>query len=249
MRAAPIDSIRFPASLGIRLVAVLAILALAGCSKKTTTNSNLPPNSTTYTGSVTGSNTSGKLTITLETSTPAPQPGGFRAHNSVAADGSYTPTGGSAVILVGTYDDAGKNVSLTGAGWTFTGVVSGTAMEGNCTGPGGASGVFSLNQGTTAVTVIIGTYAENSPGTETGNFNISISGTEVHGNAVASTGGTPIPLDGTYTAASGAISIVNPANPTGPALATGTYNATAGTASGTYDDGAGNAGTWSGAKQ
>jgi hypothetical protein len=62
-------------------------------------------------------------------------------------------------------------------------------------------------------------------------------------------GGDPIPLDGTYNSTNGAISIVNAANPGGPALATGSYNSSNGQASGTYDDGVSDSGNWTGAKQ
>jgi hypothetical protein len=231
------------------LVAVLMILSLAGCGKDKTTNPtpNPAPSSTTYTGSVTGRATSGKLAVTLGSTTAPAQRVTSSASGTLTATGTLTPSGGAPVTLTGTYDDVAKTFSVSGGGWTFTGALVGTVLSGNFTGPGGVTGVFNLQQGTTGVTVVIGTFTSTSGGPN-GTFNFSISGTAIGGDAV-DTDGTVVPLNGTYTATSGAISIVHPANPTGAPLATGTFNATSGSASGAYNDQSGNSGNWTGARQ
>jgi hypothetical protein len=78
-------------------------------------------------------------------------------------------------------------------------------------------------------------------GDDDGTWNFVVSGTTLPGSALTSSG-TAAPLDGTVNA--GAVTIVNPANPTGPPLATGTITGT--TATGTWDTGAGQSGTWTG---
>jgi hypothetical protein len=231
----------------VLIASALAVMSLVGCGKDKVVNPPAGAGSTTFTGSVTGSTTSGKLSITVETSSPAPQNAGFRARAAVNANGTFTPTGGAAIGLTGTYDTGSQTVAVIGSGWSFGGGLTSFGLEGGFTGPGPVDGVFSLYRGTSDVTVVIGTFTSTTGGVG-GRFNFSINGTTVHGNAVA-TDQTVIPLDGTYTASSGAISIVHPVNPTGNPLATGTYVSGTGHASGTFDDQAGNSGTWLGDKQ
>lgn len=189
--------------------------------------------------------------MTVATSTPSPQPGPARSRGTVTATGTLVLAGGGGTVaLTGTHDDASHLISIGGSGWTFTGGTTGFGMEGNYAGPGGASGVFSIQRngtgtGTDTVVVVIGTYAATI-GTGSGNFNISIRGTVIHGNAFDYTETIATPLDGTYTAGTGAISIVNPAG--GSPLATGTLQSN-GSASGTWDNGAGDSGTWTGTRQ
>jgi hypothetical protein len=227
------------------IASTLAMMVVVGCSSKKVTNPPPVAGSTTYTGSVSGATTSGKLSITVDTSSPAPQNAGFRARGTVTATGTFTPSGGAAIALTGAYDDVAKTCAVTGSGWSFGGGLTSFGLEGLFSGPAGATGVFSLQTGTTGVTVVIGTFTSTTGGVG-GRFNFSISGTTVHGNAVA-TDASVIPLDGTYTAATGAVSIVHPAG--GNPLATGTYNASTGAASGTFDDQNGNSGNWTGQKQ
>lgn len=235
---------------GTCLVAALAIGGLSGCGKddKTSTkpNPNPTPSPTTYTGIVTGSTTSGKLVVTLADTATVPGRA-TRAFATLVATGTFTLSGGEPITLTGTYDDAAHTFTVTGGGWTFGGTLSGTALSGTFTGPGGVTGVFTLQQGTTGVIVIIGTFTSTS-GSSNGRFNFSISGATVSGYGMAD-GGSTIPLNGTYNATSGAISIRHPANPTGAPLATGTYNSTSGVASGTYDDQDANSGNWTGNRQ
>jgi hypothetical protein len=219
------------------------MLALAGCSKDKTTNPNPNPGgSTTYTGTVTGTGANGKLTITLATSTPAPQEGSFRATAVVNATGTFTPAGGAPIGLTGNYDDSAKLVGLSGGGWDFSGQKTSSGLDGTAGGPSGQIGTFSVLEGTTAVTVIIGRFTSTTqPPGDSGDFNISINGTAVHGNAVPDGQTTAIPLNGTFNPANGNITI--------PGLAIGNYNSTTGNASGTFDTGSGNSGTWAGARQ
>ena len=236
----------------LALLPVIAALAFAGCSNDN--NAIINPGggggSSTYDGTIAGPTTSGTLTVTIATSTPAPQPGPARSAGTVTATGTLVLSGGGGTIaLTGTHDDVAHALTIAGSGWSFTGGTTGFGMEGTYAGPGGVSGVFSIQRngtGTDTVVVVVGTYAA-TVGTGSGNFNISIRGTAIHGNAFDYTGGTAIPLDGTFTVGTGAISIVNAGNPGGPPLATGTL--TGASATGTWDNSAGDSGTWSGTKQ
>jgi hypothetical protein len=242
----------------IALVAALACLGLAGCGDDPPPNAPAPSGSTTFRGTIAGQTSSGALTITVATSNPSPQPGPMGANAVVTATGTVTPSGGSGVALTGTYDDQSNHVALTGGGWTLGGDLTSFGLEGTYSGPGGVTGVFSVwrsGTGTDTVIVVVGTYAANV-GTGSGNFNFAFrpsitSGQNLHGNAFDAAVPTPISLDGTATAdglGGYTISIVNPQLPAGPPLATGTLLLN-GTASGTFDTGTGNSGTWQGTRQ
>lgn len=230
------------------LVTIVALLALAGCgSDKKVTNPPGGGGTTTFKGTISGNGVSGALTLTVNTATPSPQ---FRARANVTMTGTLAITGGGTVALSGTYDDVAKTASVTGSGWAFTGGYGGSALEGTFAGPAGESGVFTVltvGSGTDNVVVVIGTFTSTTGGPG-GVWNTAIRGNGIHGNAWANGTTNPIPLDGTFTATGGGagnISVVNPANPTGPQLATGTMAAD-GTASGAYDTGTGDSGTWDG---
>ncbi len=244
---------------GSRVLAPLAVLvllasvALVGCSdNKAAPNAPnpTPPATTTYEGTISGSGTSGSLTLTIATGTPSPQPKPARARANVSATGTLVVAGGGTVSLSGSYDDVNKILTVGGGGWTFTGGLNGYGMEGVFGGPGGISGVFSVQQvgtGTDTVIVVVGDFTSTTGGPG-GVFNFSIRNGVVHGNAFENGGSAAIPLDGTYDPLTGDIVIDHPQAPGGPPLATGNLAAN-GQASGFYDDGAGEAGTWAGTKQ
>jgi hypothetical protein len=247
-------AVRAP-KLAIALSTVVLAVALAGCSEDNPTSppQNQNPTSTTYTGSVTSNQAAGNgtLTITVQTGTPAPNRPGASATATVAATGVFTPSGGgTAIALAGTYDLDAKTFTITDGTWTFDGGLTTFGVEGSVTGPGGVTGSFSLFVGTSSVIVVVGTYA----GTTSGNFNFGINGSELHGNAYQSGGGSAIPLDGTYNASSKQIVIYRPGETAPPYLAVGTYDpANNPDASGTWDnqqpDPYHESGTWSGNKQ
>lgn len=242
---------RIPATV---LPVLVAALALAGCGKDDKVNNppnNPPAGSSTFDGTVAGNGVSGTLSITIATDTPGPQFGAARVQ--VVASGRFTllTGGGGAVDLTGTHDTATHVFSVTGGGWTFTGGTTSFGLEGGFNGPGGETGVFTLQRkgsGADTVVVVTGTFTSTSGGPG-GVFNFAIRGTVIHGNAWEHGEATPIPLDGTYDPATGDISILNPADPGGPLLATGSYDTGTGEASGNYDNGVGEAGTWQGTKQ
>ncbi len=144
--------------------------------------------------------------------------------------------------LTGTYSSGTKEVTVSGGGYVFDGAYDGTAQL-TGTMSGSATGTFIAASHPWAV-AFCGTFT----GTDNGTFNFTIDGAALHGSAV-STVNTVTPLDGTYKASTGAITITNPAANPPPGfenLATGTRSGNS--VSGAFDDGAGSNGTWTGSR-
>jgi len=227
--------------------ALIAFLTSSGCNNN---NDPVSPGggggggTSTLVGTMAGPTIGGKLMLILPTSTPAPANGTRAAHAAIVASGSFTPVGGAAIVLAGTYDTSTKALSVTGGGYTFTGTYVSGVLRGSWTRtPAAAAGTFVvvLANSATSVHVYCGTFTSTSGGAS-GIFNFAVQGSTIDGLAYTSSG-TEIRLQGTLAGSS--VTLINPLNP-GPFLATGTINSAANTASGTYDDSAGNSGNWSG---
>ena len=234
-----------PTQVALRLTAGLLLVGMGGAACSSSSPSSV---STTFAGIVTGDNAgqSGKLTVTASTATPAP-PAYLVEQSSpgdVTATGTFQIQGGAAISLTGTYNTTTHALSITGSGYTFTGVFDGASrLEGTYTGPT-VNGTFVLSKSTGGAAVAYcGTYTSTTPGQDNGVWNFVINGTVISGNAVSAVGGTLIALDGTLSGGTN-ITIVIPG--TTNTLASGTL-ASNGSVSGTYDDGQGSTGTWIGA--
>lgn len=146
------------------------------------------------------------------------------------------------IALTGTYNTGTRALTASGGGYTFTGTYDGTAViSGTFTGPAASQGTFRGRTSTANARSICGTFTSQT-GSDDGIFNFAIDGTTLSGTATTEDG-TVVVLNGTVSG-TGAISIVNPNNPSGAPLATG--NITGNNASGTFNDGGGNQGTWTG---
>jgi hypothetical protein len=146
--------------------------------------------------------------------------------------------------LTGTYNSSTEQLTASGGGYTFAGEYDGSAMAGGTfTGPGGSTGLFAAHVSTSNARAFCGTYVSQT-NTAHGVFNFTVDGTTVTGLVVATFGGTTY-LGGTVSA-SGAVHIIDAHFPHFPPqdLATGQITGT--NVSGTWDDGAGNHGTWTG---
>jgi hypothetical protein len=231
-------------------VALIAFLA-SGCNNN---NDPMSPSgggggggggtSSTFVGTMAGPTIGGKLTLVVPTANPAPANGERAARATIVATGTFTPAGGAAVGLAGSYDTGTKALLATGGGYSFTGTYFSGVLRGSWTRtPAAAAGTFVvvLANSATSVKVYCGTFTSTSGGAS-GIFNFAVQGSTIDGLAYTSSG-TEIRLQGTLAGTS--VTLINPLNP-GPFLATGTINAAANTASGTYDDSAGNSGNWSG---
>ena len=234
-------------------IVLLALLTLPACN-----NNNNPSapvgggggggnGTTTLTGVAVGSGVGGKLTLILPAGTaPGPQASPFSSRAAVNVPGSFSPTGAAAIGLNGTYDPSTKALSLSGGGYTFTGTYYSGVLRGNWVRtPSPAVGTFVLvlANSSSSVHAYCGTFTSTSGG-EGGVFDFVIQGTAIDGIAYTSSG-TEIRLQGALGGTT-AITLIDALHP-GPFLATGTLNPSNDTVSGTYDNGAGNSGTWTGA--
>ena len=258
MRSRPTHHPRAAMSRAVRLIPVLALLALTGCGKTPTKPAVA---GTTFTGTATAQFFSGKLTVVIASSTVAAPNGGFAAQAVITATGTFTPLVGPAMALAGDYDNSFKTYAVYGRDggglvWAFYGQTTTFGFRGIVdadTSDGISEGYSAVLRGGTGVTAVLGTSNSTPPGGVM-NFSFAFSGTELHGDAVAvDTSWAATPLDGTIDAG-GNIVIVQAADSGFPPLhiptpATGTYDSGTGAASGTYNDGAGSTGTWSGTKR
>jgi len=218
-------------------------LGLGACSSDDNGGGGGGGGTSSFVGTVVGganNDESGSLTFDIAGTALAPP-----ASLITMSSASLTVTGTLTLVspapgthtLTGTYDDATNQLDLSGGGYTFTGVFDGTnRLEGTYTGNNGP-GLFVTALDLGNAVAFCGTF----DGDDDGTWNFVVNGTVLSGSVLTSSGDVA-PLDGTVAGTD--ITIVNPANPTGPALATGTINGN--NASGTWDDGAGSSGTWTG---
>src|SRR2546427_722678 len=151
-------------------------------------------------------------------------------------------------VLTGLFGSDKKLTASDGtvSGYKFSGTYDGTSrLDGtlrgpviSTTAPDPVAGTFVSTKSSTAVA-----YCGTFTGTDDGTFNFAIEGTTLVGTATSTTGSVT-PLDGTVSGTN--ITITNPGAPSGPPLAVGTISGT--DVSGTFDDGAGSSGTWTGSK-
>jgi hypothetical protein len=228
----------------LQALALVALVAAGACTSSSTGGTS-GGSTTTWVGLVQGSDgiESGSLSITAQTASPAMgRPGGgiSLAAGDVTATGTYKRTSPSpaTVDLSGTYNPDSNLLDVSGSGYTFTGTYDNSSqLEGNFTGPSG-NGNFVTEKNTANAQVFCGTFS----GGDAGTWSIVVQGGEVHGQAQSSTPDEPaIPLDGVVSG--NTITIYVPGSTT-VVLATGTISGT--TASGTWDNHAGQSGTWTG---
>lgn len=228
---------------GIGALSALTLLALGACSDDSSGGGGGGGAITTFVGTVVGGTSndeSGSLSFDIGGTALTP-PADITAMSSApfAVTGTVTlvsPNAGSQ-SLTGTYDPATDVLDIAGGAYGFTGGYDGTSrLEGTYTGPNGpGSFVAALSAG--SAKAFCGTFAGDDDGT----WNFVVNGTVLSGTVLSSSGDV-VALDGAVDA--GAITIVNPLDPQGPLLATGTINGN--TATGLWDNGQGESGTWTG---
>ncbi|MGQ0721736.1 MAG: hypothetical protein ACT4PE_09220 [Candidatus Eiseniibacteriota bacterium] len=216
-------------SRSVLLFALLATSLLApacGDDDDSGTNPNPNPNTLVFVGTVNGDNGSLSASISL-TVTGTTVTGTLEVVAPAAATHALT----------GTYDTTSRALAAAGGGYNFAGVFDGgDRLEGLMSGA--ASGTFvTAKDDNNAALAFCGTFT----GTDDGVFNFTIDGSTLSGSATT-TSGTLIALDGTVS--SNSIVIVMPSG--SGTLATGTRSGA--NVSGTWDDGVGGSGTWTGAQ-
>lgn len=215
-------------SITLSLVALALLFGFAGCSDddKVTNNNNGGTTVLLFVGTVNGDN--GGLSGSIELSI-----------NGTTVTGTFVIVAPSSAThaLTGTYNTSTKEVTASGGGYTFDGVYDGSNhLEGTMSGSGSGIFVAAKDENNSAV-AFCGTFA----GTDDGVWNFTIDGTSVTGSYTTSSG-TVGALEGTISGNT----ITLMAAGTSTQLATGTRSGD--NASGTWDAGGGNSGTWTGAK-
>jgi hypothetical protein len=210
------------------VVAMALLLALSGCSNDDDNNPTNPPGSSAlvFVGTVNGDNgsLSGSLTFTV---------------NDSAVTGTFritTPTPATHALL-GAFDSSSNVLGATGGGYNFAGAYDGSnRLEGLMSG--NATGTFvTIRDDNNSSVAFCGTFT----GDDDGVWNFTIDGTIIAGSYTTNSGDFGA-LDGTISG--NAITIANPGG--GAPLATGTRNGD--NASGTWDNGVGDSGTWTGSR-
>ncbi len=227
--------------LGARALLMAGAVGLAACGGGDGNGGGGGGTTTSFSGIVSpdDGSPSGSIFLVVQTANPAPPaPTGPAVRDPVNVTGTLK-FGASTTSLTGTYDPDQDIIAVTGGGYDFGGGFDGNnRLEGFWTGPGGSTGTFVTTNGTNAV-VYCGTYAADDQ-SDSGAFSFVITGNQLLGEAVSDQGGGTIPLDGSVSGNN--ITIQTPGG--GSALATGTISGNS--VSGTYDDGQGSTGTWSG---
>jgi hypothetical protein len=201
--------------------------------------SNPPAN---YVGVMAGTGVSGTLSIHLpafkRVFDPSAAPG-----DTLVITGSLDINGGATITLTGILVVATGELHLDGGGYSFTGALSGNTVTGTFTYTGG-NGIFRCDEGTSSsVKSYCGRYQQNSPGTDGGYFNMTVSGSVIYVLVYPDDGsGSAFSTTGSINSFN-VISIYDPANGS-VVIASGTLNPTTHTVSGTYLGNPG--GTWSG---
>jgi hypothetical protein len=200
---------------------------------------------TSYVGVMAGTGVSGTLTINVPAAkrpyTPTAAPG-----DTIVITASLKINGGGTVPLTGFLVTASGEIYLEGGGYVFVGVLADGSVTGTFTYSGG-NGIFKCDEGdASSIKTYCGRYQDNSPGTEAGYFNMTISGSTIFVVIYPDdAGGSAFSTTGSINT-SNVISIYNPEVPS-MVIATGTLNTSTGAVSGTYlGGGGGTGGTWSG---
>jgi mucin-19 len=231
-------------------VACFVLCAVAsGCSSSDSSSSPSSTSSSSSSGSTSSSSGSTSTGGTTYKGTFAGAGGdGGAIDVTVAAAGAKTQTihilavqqvtgtlhlsGGGSVTITGTFDDATKQLSITGGGYSFTGTATSDGVTGTYSGPKG-NGTFTVFASASA-TPYCGTFA----GGATGVWNFVVNEGKVAGSAVTD-GGDEDTLTGTVT--NGTIDMTTTNGSTADGAIEGT------TATGTWKNVAGNVeGTWIG---
>lgn len=192
----------------LSLIAALVLVVWAGCSSDdnpTKPLGNVTPTTTSMSGEFLSGTTIGSLSLTINSATLAPR---LRARSIsgtiVTASGTFKPSGGASVGLIGTYDTEADTLNLSGSGYTLRGQADTTgsnqAMYGRWEGTGGP-GTFGCAEGATSdpVSTYCGDYESVGGFFSSGKWSLLIMGSEFGGMAYPPGGSAPIGFEGVVT--------------------------------------------------
>ena len=179
-------------------VAILGVIALAGCSDDN--NPVSPPDggsSATFSGLFSSPSQSGKLNIAINTTSLAGRGMIHRAGRATVTCTGTADLGASTVTLTGTYDTNANTFVITGGGYSFDGFYYPASygranLTGSWTGPGGTGGDFICYLGNSAtVSAYCGRYHSNAAdGDSMGNWTFGVVDTLLAGYAFGDSSGS-----------------------------------------------------------
>jgi hypothetical protein len=224
------------------ILTAATLLALAGCSNDDDKNPMNPgggtPTTSQFTGFMTDGAQSGKIVVTINSTSLAGRYPGLRAPGAdVAASATFT-FDGSTTTVTGLYEDQGDTLNLSGSGYTLKGILEsggGTpSIIGDFTGPSSA-GLFAAVTNALAPKAYCGTW-NSSTQPDSGTFNFVANDTAFAGLAVAATDPEPQDFSGQLSGTGTTRTLNGGSGDTSTAelVITGTLNTATGAASGTW---------------
>jgi hypothetical protein len=189
--------------LTLAALGILSLLAFNGCGDDNEDKTPTSPGgggSTSFFGTYVNGSESGMMTITVNTTSLA---GALQANAtrtaSVTASGTITPDGYASFPLTGTYDAATDSLYLSDGVYFFGGkygtIGSVTGIAGRYIG-GHGYGQFGCVQGTSSsIQIYCGTY-QNADVSDTGNWNLVVSGISIVGVSFQTGDDQGIPFQG-----------------------------------------------------
>ncbi len=173
-------------ALAVSLAGAIGVLILAGCSSDNSNPVNPGGGSTSsFTGMFASGTQSGKLTVTVNTTSPAGR-GIMKRAGKVSVTASGTAViGASTIPLTGTYDTSLHQIDLIGGGYVFSGDYDASthgraSLSGAWQGPGGGSdtGEFICYLGNAnTVRVYCGIYHSTVTPPDSGTFSFGLTDT------------------------------------------------------------------------
>lgn len=164
-------------------IALLFVLAIAGCKEDTPAGPGPSPGITVFVGTLANSAETGSMRLTFSSAIAKYSPFYIASPETVISVSGTVTINGTVITLTGTYDTETTGLQVSGGGYTFSGTLSDGHITGTYTGPNGPGGFSAAPSSTDgSVKVYCGTSHETSPDTSNhGRFNLVISGTEVSG--------------------------------------------------------------------
>jgi hypothetical protein len=139
----------------------------------------------TYVGTLaSGNGTSGVLSVTIDQNAQQIRSVPTTMAATYTVTGTLIINGNQVIVLTGTFD--GTTLVISGNNFSFNGTLSSGTLSGTFSGPNGASGSFTVSQGSNGNTVKV--YTGTFSGDETGTLNLVVNGTTVSGVAVETDG-------------------------------------------------------------
>jgi hypothetical protein len=222
------------------LLALASLALIAACGDDSNDDGGTPAASVEYQGVFGSATRSGRLAFATTSEDLRNGRSALRAPVPLSGTMDFSDSG-TPIALTGTLD--GTVLVLTGGGYTFTGTESNDVISGSFSGPENGSFTAVLVPDGVAIVQLCGSYA----GSDSGVFSLTLDPDRAGGVIIVPGDGSPYQT-GRARAKAGSttdVEVLPDALPTF-VIATGTMNAAFNQVAGTWNDGQGSSGTFSG---